>query len=175
MNPFLLEPVRGDRDYLHLFLETLPPLMRRARRALELSVPLRIAARLENLSRIRRFVEERAVALDVDPDVIPDLLLAVDEATTNVVVHGYQGREGIVEIEVLREEDALVIRLRDEAESFDPTRVPPPDLASPMEDRVLGKMGIYLVRQVTDEMSHRTTLRRGNELTLVRRGVGRKG
>jgi glutamate/tyrosine decarboxylase-like PLP-dependent enzyme/anti-sigma regulatory factor (Ser/Thr protein kinase) len=174
MNPFLLEPVRGDKDYLHLFLETLPPLLRKVRRALEIGLPLRIPARLENLSEIRHFVRERATTLDVDPGVIPDLLLAVDEAATNVVVHGYQEREGVVEIEVMREEDALVIRLRDEAEPFDPTSLPAPDLAAPLEERALGKMGMYLVRQVMDEMSHRITLERGNELTLVKRGVGRK-
>jgi anti-sigma regulatory factor (Ser/Thr protein kinase) len=175
MNPFLLEPARGDQDYLHLFLQTLPPLLRRVRRALEISSPLRIPARLENLSEIRHFVRERATTLDVDPDVIPDVLLAVDEAATNVVVHGYQGREGVVEIEVLREGDALVIRLRDEAEPFDPTNLPSPDLTAPLEERALGKMGVYLVRQVMDEMSHRVTLQQGNELTLVKRGAGRRG
>ncbi len=174
MNPFFLEPVRGDKDYLHLFLETLPPLLRRIRRALEISFPLRVPARLENLSKIRYFVRERATTLDVDPDIIPDVLLAVDEAATNVVVHGYQGQEGVVEIEVLREEDALVIRLRDEAEPFDPTSVPPPDLTVPLEERALGRIGVYFVRQVMDEVSHRITLQRGNELTLVKRGVGAK-
>jgi anti-sigma regulatory factor (Ser/Thr protein kinase) len=172
MNPFLLEPVRGDKDYLDLFLETLLPLLRRVRRALEISVPLRLPTRLENLSEIRRFVQERATMLDVDPGVIPDVLLAVDEAATNVVVHGYRGREGVVEIEVLREEDALVIRLRDEAEPFDPTTIPAPDLTAPVGERAFGKIGVYLVRQVMDEMSHRITLQRGNELTLVKRGVG---
>ena len=142
---------------------------------MEISVPLRIPAKLENLSAIRRFVRERATALGVDPDIVPDVLLAVDEAATNVVLHGYQGREGVVEIEVLREGDALVIRLRDEAEPFDPTSLPPPDLAAPLEERALGKMGVYLVRRVMDEMSHRTTLQRGNELTLVKRGLGGSG
>jgi glutamate/tyrosine decarboxylase-like PLP-dependent enzyme/anti-sigma regulatory factor (Ser/Thr protein kinase) len=175
MNPFLLEPVRGDKDYLHVFLETLPPLLRRVRRALEISLPLRIPARLENLSQIRHFVQERATTLDVDPDVVPDVLLAVDEAATNVMAHGYQGREGVIEIEVLREEDALVIRLRDEAEPFDPTTIPPPDLTVPAGERALGKLGMYLVRRVMDEISHRVTLQRGNELTLVKRRVRRKG
>jgi serine/threonine-protein kinase RsbW len=172
MNPFTLEAVRGDQDYIQLFLETLLPLLRKIRRRLEISLPLRIPAKLENLSEIRSFVRERATELDVDPDIIPDVLLAVDEAATNVVVHGYQGREGVIEIEVLREGDALVIRLRDEAEPFDPTSIPPPDLAAPVEERALGKMGVYLVRRVMDEMSHRTTLQHGNELTLVKRGVG---
>ena len=100
------------------------------------------------------------------------MLLAVDEAVTNTVVHGYKGREGSVEIEVGREGHALVIRLRDEAPPFDPTSVPSPDLTLPLEERALDGMGVYLIRQATDEMRHRTTLQQGNELTLVKRRIG---
>ena len=46
---------------------------------------------------------------------------------------------------------------------------------APPEERVLAGMGIYLMRQVVDEVSHRATLQRGNELTLVKRGVGARG
>jgi serine/threonine-protein kinase RsbW len=89
-------------------------------------------------------------------------------------VHGYTGRQGFVEVEVGREGDALVVRLRDEAVPFDPTSVPPLDMTLPPEQRVLEGMGIYLIRQVMDEMTHRITLQRGNELTLVKRRVGGK-
>ncbi|UCC62878.1 MAG: ATP-binding protein, partial [Anaerolineae bacterium] len=121
MNPFTLEPVQGEKDYIHLFLETLLPLLRQARQVLEIGSPLRIPADLENLAEIRRFVEERATTLGVDSDVLRDLLLVVDEAATNVIVHGYEGEKGLIEIEVGRDADALVVRLRDEALPFDPT------------------------------------------------------
>jgi glutamate/tyrosine decarboxylase-like PLP-dependent enzyme/anti-sigma regulatory factor (Ser/Thr protein kinase) len=175
MNPFTQERARGDKDYMALFFEILLPLLRQVRRTLEISVPLRIPADLERLAEIRRFVEERATTLGADPDLLPDLLLAVDEATTNTIVHGYGGRQGFIEIEVTREGDALVVRLRDEAAPFDPTIVPPLDVTLPPEQRVFDGMGIYLIRQAVDEMAHRITLRRGNELTLVKRGIGGRG
>jgi serine/threonine-protein kinase RsbW len=171
MNPFLLEPVRGEKDYIQLFLESLPPLLRRVRRTLEISIPLRIPGELERLAEIRGFVKERATTLGVGRDVLSDLLVAVDEAATNVILHGYRSQAGFLEIDVVRDGDALVIRLRDEALPFDPTTVPPPDLSAPPEERALAGMGIYMMRQVVDEVSHRTTLQRGNELTLVKRGV----
>ena len=172
MNLFTLEPARGDKDYVHLFLETLLPLLRQARRTLDISTPLRIAAELERLAEIRRFVRERAAVLDVDPITIADLVLAVDEAAANVITHGYRDQKGIIEIEVRREGNALIVHLRDEAASFDPTTIPPPDLSLPPEERVMEGIGIYLMRRGTDEMSHRVTLQRGNELTLVKRGIG---
>lgn len=131
-----------------------------------------IAAESKNLSEIRRFVKETASALGVDPAVIPGVILAVDEAVSNTINHGYQGQGGAVEIELHRKGDALVIRIRDEAPPFDPTNVPPPDLTLSLEQRTPGGLGIYLIRQAMDEMTHRVTPQGGNELTLVKRGVG---
>jgi anti-sigma regulatory factor (Ser/Thr protein kinase) len=175
MNPFILEPVRGEKDYIELFLETLLPLLRKVRRTLEISTPLRIPADLERLTELRQFVKERATTLDVDPDLLPDLLLAADEAATNIILHGYGGREGFVEVEVGCEGDALVVRLRDEAAPFDPTGIPPLNLTLPPDQRALDGMGVHLIRQAVDEMSHRITLQRGNELTLVKRGLKPRG
>jgi len=135
------------------------------------SPSLHIAAEVKNLSEIRRFVQETASALGLPPAMIPNVILAVDEAVSNVIAHGYQGQEGAIEIEVSREGDALVIRIRDEAPPFDPTIVPPPDVTLPLEQRIPGGLGIHLIRQIMDEMTHRVTHQGGNELTLVKRGI----
>jgi serine/threonine-protein kinase RsbW len=132
---------------------------------------LRIDARLESLSSIRRFVQEAGLAWDAGPAALRQMLLAVDEASTNIIVHGYRGQDGTIEVEVAREGENLIIRLRDTAEPFDPTTVPPPDLTAPLLERPIGGLGIQLVRQVMDGVSHRITPEGGNELTLVRRCV----
>lgn len=130
---------------------------------------LRTAAQPAELARIRRFVEQQAADLDVDPDVVPDMVEAVDEAATNIIKHGYRGRPGPMEVEVGVAAGRLVIRLRDHAPAFDPTSVPPPDLSLPLERRPLGGMGVHLARELTDEMRHRSTGDWSNELTLVKR------
>lgn len=132
---------------------------------------LHIAAELENLAGIRRFVEETALTLGVEPAVIPALQLAVDEAATNIILHGYQRRSGPLEIELEPAGSDLVVYLRDEAEPFDPTTAPSPDLTLPLEERAPGGMGIYLIRQSMDQISHRLTANGGNELTLIKRSV----
>jgi serine/threonine-protein kinase RsbW len=138
---------------------------------MDMESSLRMTADLENLAEIRHFVQKTATSFDLDPDSIPDVLLAVDEAVTNVLVHGYPGQAGMIEIELRRRGDSLVVCLRDQAVPFDPTLVPPPDLALPLEERPFGGMGIYLIRQLMDEMTYRITRQGGNELTLVKKGV----
>ena len=132
---------------------------------------LRIAAELENLAAIRRFIEEAATALGSDSDTIFQAVLAVDEAATNIVTHGYQGQPGIIEIQVEQKGSDLAVRLRDQAPVFDPTTVPPPDVTQPLEHRSLGGMGVHLMRNLMDEMTHHRAPQGGNELILIKKGV----
>jgi anti-sigma regulatory factor (Ser/Thr protein kinase) len=74
---------------------------------------------------------------------------------------------GLIEVEMIRDGDALVVRLRDQAEAFDPTQVLPPDLSLPLEKRPLGGMGIYLTRQLVDQFSYQRLQQGYNEITLV--------
>lgn len=130
---------------------------------------LRVSAEPVNLARIRRFVADAAVELGADPAVVPDVIQAVDESATNIIVHGYRGSSGIVEVELHVSEGALIVQLRDHAPPFDPTRVAPPDLSSPLEQRPLGGMGVHLTRELTDEVRHSSPTGWSNELTLVKR------
>jgi len=128
-----------------------------------------VAAQLENLAEIRRFVQEEAAALGAGEEEMCDLELAVDEAACNIICHGYERRGGMIQVEVERDGDRLVVRLRDEAPLFDPSRHPSPNVTLPLEDRPLGGLGIFLIRQAVDEMIYRVTAEGGNELTLTKR------
>ena len=129
---------------------------------------LRVEAELVNLEAIRRHVEDVTAALKVNPETIPDVLLAVNEMATNVIVHGYQGQPGSLELDIEQDKDNLVIRLRDHAPLFDPTTVPLPDVTLPLHKRPLGGMGIYLTRRLMDKVIHRVTHDNGNEVTLIK-------
>jgi serine/threonine-protein kinase RsbW len=132
---------------------------------------LQLIAGLKDLAEIRQFVEEKAKSLNIEPTAIYDINLAVTEMVTNIIVHGYRGEPGQVEIEVGREGDSVVIRLRDQAPVFDPTQVSPPNLNLPPEERPLGGLGIFLTKHFMDQMTHREIPPGGNELTLVKDNI----
>jgi anti-sigma regulatory factor (Ser/Thr protein kinase) len=134
-------------------------------------VSIRVAADVEQLATIRAFVERQADLLGVEASAIYDLVLAANEIATNIVVHGYQGRSGTIEVEMRRSGAAIEVRLRDQAPAFDPTRAPAPDLTLPLHKRPFGGMGIHVTRQMMDDIHHRALPQGGNELTLVKRGV----
>jgi len=132
---------------------------------------LRIAADVKNLATIRRFVEGAASSGGGDPQAITDVLIATNEAATNVILHGYQGQPGVIEVEVAYDQDTLVVYLRDRAPRFDPTSTPALDVRLPLEQRPLGGMGVHMMRQLADELIYRTTDDGRNELVLVKKGV----
>ncbi len=79
------------------------------------------------------------------------LVSAVGEAYNNIASHGYAGRKaGWVQLRIVRRLRRLRVELRDTGASFDPTQVPPPDLASLPESG----LGIFVMRAMVDELSY---------------------
>jgi serine/threonine-protein kinase RsbW len=129
---------------------------------------LRIASDVDELAAVRRFVRDTAVSAGVGRPEIDDMVQAVDETVTNVIVHGYRGAPGFVDLEIEAEDGALVVRVRDEAPQFDPTTLQAPDTSLPLDQRPFHGMGVFLTRELSDEVSYRYT-EGGNELTIVKR------
>jgi serine/threonine-protein kinase RsbW len=129
---------------------------------------LRIDADLRSLADLRSFVREAASDAGAPEACLSDIVQAVDEAATNAIVHGYAGAPGWIEASASRDRDRFTIRLEDAAPVFDPTTVPAPDLSIPPLARKPGGMGVHLMRQCTDTMSHQARPGGGNILTLVR-------
>ena len=131
-------------------------------------ITIRVDADVQNLAEIRHFVEASANALQVAPAVVREVVLAVDEAATNIILHGYQGQAGFIEISIERQGVSLVIHLYDQAPPFDPTQVPAPDLTLPLEERPVGKLGVYLIRHFMDDVIYKTSPQGGNHLILMK-------
>jgi serine/threonine-protein kinase RsbW len=134
---------------------------------------LRVEAEPASLAAIRRFVRAAAVAEGLDSTRADGLVQAVDEAATNVIVHGYRQVRGELEIDAHRDGQDLVVVLRDQAPHFDPTTVPPPDRTARMGVRRPGGMGVFLAKQLCDDVRYRRIPGGGNELALVQRNIDR--
>lgn len=129
---------------------------------------LEVPAQLNNLHVVREFVREKAAGFNLSQEVLEDVILAVNEAATNVIVHGYKHGQGTMQIEIRGgETDDCQVCIRDEAPLFDPTTIPTPDLSLPLEKRPFGGMGVHLIRSLMDEMKYNVTIQGNNELILV--------
>jgi len=128
-----------------------------------------VEAKFENLAVIRRFIEQNGKLVTDDQDFIYDVVFAVNELVTNIIVHGYKNQPGQIEVKMRHDNKKLVIRLIDLAPEYDPTDASTPDLTLPLDKRPLGGLGVYLAGESVDEMSHTSMPNGGNELTLVKK------
>lgn len=135
---------------------------------------LRVTSDLDNLNTLRDYVEQYASALGMPPADVYGIVLAVDEAATNICVHGYKEAAGMIEVELEKDERNLIVHLRDRAPLFDPTTVPPSRLSGSLEERLLGGMGLHFMRHYTDELTYQVTAENGNELILKKNFRGEK-
>jgi anti-sigma regulatory factor (Ser/Thr protein kinase) len=127
-----------------------------------------LEAQLESLADCRAYIDQKGQALGVDGPLLGDLRLVVDEAVTNIILHAYRGEGGPVELQLFRDGDDIVVLIRDQGPAFDPDGVAEPALDTALAERVPGGMGIFLMRQMMDEVTFTPQPEGGNELRLVK-------
>jgi len=123
---------------------------------------------LERVSLVREFVARMGSDLGLDPQVIFELQLAVEEACTNVVVHAYDGQGGNLQVSFEPVDGGVRVDLRDWGAPFDPQAIPHPDVKAPLDQRPLGGLGLYLIQQVTDQVGFEFDPAQGNTLTMIK-------
>jgi len=131
---------------------------------------LTVSSDAERLAEVRTFVRQAVADFGGSKRASDDLVQAVDEATCNVMLHGYAGKAGEVEIEAALRGRNIEIRILDRAPTFDPTVEPNPSTGSPPRPTRRGGMGVgvHLLRTMVDAVHHSARSDGGNELTLVR-------
>ncbi|MCB0197455.1 MAG: ATP-binding protein [Anaerolineae bacterium] len=132
---------------------------------------LSLVAQAADLGQVRQFIEGATEMLGLDSETTAHMRMAVDEAVTNVLEHGYHNQPGRLELNICREQTDVIIYLSDEAPVFDPTQVPPPDLSIPAPLRPPGGMGLHFIRQALDELQHEALPDGGNRLIMIWRNV----
>ena len=107
----------------------------------------------EQLSHLRsiagRFLEDY---LSPEDDVFKEILLATQEACTNVVRHAYADRlvPGKIGLRMEVKNDTLRIEVIDEGAGYDLQCVPEPDLVNPGE----GGFGLFILNNVMSKVGY---------------------
>ncbi len=122
----------------------------------EISQPIRsvvLTAQFENLDWVREFVAHAAIDCGLKSSSVYAVQLAVDEAFSNIIEHAYGG-ECLENVQCTCEikDEGLVVMLRDCGQTFRPGKVPTPDLTADLQDRKIGGLGLYFMRQLMDEV-----------------------
>ena len=126
---------------------------------------LTLPSDLRWLEPARTFVEAVCRAGALDEATTDAVVLATNEATSNIIRHAHQLQpEACVQIHCRFCAEGLEICLYDQGEPFDVATVPS---LNPAEIR-LGGRGVFLMRRLMDELSSQPRAERGNVLRMVK-------
>ena len=127
------------------------------------------AAHLESLNDFREFIKTQCARVpDINEEFLYDVQLAVDEACTNIMTHGYADlNPGSIILDLEIDPDELTVTLTDFGHSFEPSHTPIPDVDAPIEERALGGFGLFFILQSVDAMDYRVT-EDGNKMILTK-------
>ena len=123
----------------------------------------------KHLIVVRDFISRLIRQSRLDRQEENKIILAVDEAVTNIIEHGYdEGADGSIEIEVEAAESHFQIVIRDTGRVFNPESIPNPDMKEHVQRGHKKGLGIFLMRQIMDEVRYKFRDGVKNELTLVK-------
>lgn len=113
-----------------------------------------------DIPRLNEFVEAACAGQNLGEGFISELKLAIEEVVANVINYAYDKNEkGEIGVSLKFQPEEVSVEIKDTGKAFDPTDIKEADTDSSIEERRIGGLGLYLVRQLTDTMSYR---REGN-------------
>ena len=115
---------------------------------------------IETIPQLNEFIDLVAEEVGLDMSLTMSLNLAMEEAVVNVM------QKGNVDIEVTADQEWMTFVITDTGIAFDPTTKEDADTTLSAEERPIGGLGIFLVRQLMDDINYK---REGNKNVLTLR------
>ncbi|MFN3345114.1 MAG: ATP-binding protein [Chloroherpetonaceae bacterium] len=135
----------------------------------EFKAELTVQSSMEQLEKIRGFVSKAAEMFGFKEDDGYKIVLAVDEACSNIIRHGYgKNSDEKLHIVIQTADNRFTVTVNDNGKSYDIRTHPLPDMETYLASKKKGGLGIKLIRALVDEIEYEH--RNGeNKLVLVKR------
>ena len=110
---------------------------------------------LAEIDRVNAAFAEFADAQHLPAKVRRTMRVVFDELLNNAISYGFVGRDaGAITVDVELTGSRLSVTFTDDGQPFDPLQAGPPDTGRSTQQRKIGGLGIYLVRQAMDEVRY---------------------
>ena len=141
-------------------------------------VEIRLPNKLHYLSILAEFIVSACRIHEVPDENLKDILLAVDEASTNIIKYAYRvGPINYFRVRISFDRELVQVDLLDQGTKFNPLEMPLPETKGIMgegKEKNL-RLGIFVMKKVMDDIRYRYSPNEGNHLTLIKRISQSKG
>ena len=118
---------------------------------------INVLATMDNLDAVIGFIEERLEGMDCPMKISMKIAVCVEELFVNVVNYVYDGHEGSCQVvfeKVENEPSRAIITMVDQGKAFNPLEKEDPDTTLKADEREIGGLGIFMVKNIMDEISY---------------------
>ena len=116
---------------------------------------IEVPADWESIATLMAFTDSAETCMPVSEPQSFLMRLVIEEIATNIVKYGYDDQaHGVIKLTCIHEDGVLRVVIRDHGKPFDPRDPPDPDLDADVENRSVGGLGIFLVREFADEITY---------------------
>ena len=128
-----------------------------------------IKSSTRSLAEVRDFIEEKALSLGLDAQIINQIILSVDEACTNIIkyTHNYNDANTI-EVQVYNSENQFKVEINYKGEGFDPNKVKTPDMVEYFKNYKVGGLGIPMMKKFMNKIEYNHIKPDLNQLILIK-------
>jgi len=115
-----------------------------------------IGCSLNNLKGIRDFIRESLKGHGVTDVVMNEIVLAIDEMCSNLMIHAHQcDPDHVLELHIrISKKSDLIFEIVDDGNVFDINHFAEPDLDNLVQEKRKGGLGIRLVKSIMDNVEY---------------------
>lgn len=126
---------------------------------------LGIRNQIAELTKVNAFIDQICEENGLNAALNMSLNLAMEEVISNVIFYAYPKGENnhVIELFFSKQDNLLTFIVQDEGVYFDPTQKKDADITLSAEERQIGGLGIYLVKQIMNTVEYK----REGELNIL--------
>jgi len=124
-------------------------------------------AKLENLHLFIEYALDFAEDSGLKSSDILRLELAIEESVVNIINYSFPDRTGEIIMTCENRNNNIIIKIIDDGIPFNPLDKEDPDITAPIENRKIGGLGIFLVKNIMDDIKYEYR-DHNNVLTLIK-------
>ena len=116
---------------------------------------LNISNDMSELARLTDDVHAFSDSHQLASQTVYAIDFVLEELVTNVIKYAYDDTHAhAIQIRLELRPDAIIICLKDDGREFDPANAPEPDTSAPLEERQIGGLGLFMVRDMVTSMRY---------------------
>lgn len=116
---------------------------------------IKVKATTQGLIELKRAVDDFLINVQCNHLIHKRISIIVDELASNIIQYAYPSKVGKIVVRILHNNNFIQIEFIDRGIPYDPLKKEEPDIHLPIEERSIGGLGIYMVKQMVGKIIYK--------------------